>query len=126
MTSLDAFSGQLYMNLETLRRNGQRMPTPVWFVQVGETLYVRTVANSGKVKRVRNNPRVRIAPCGQEGRLLGAWVQGTAREVRDDPAVEADVDRLLEDKYGELKRQFTRQAAEAGRVYTILEVKPDE
>ena len=125
MNPLDRFAGQNYLNLETLRKRGEAMPTPVWFVQDGERLYVRTVAGSGKVKRARNNPRVRIAVCGREGQLLGDWLPATAREVRDDPAVEARVDALLDAKYGEIKRQMARQAAEAGRKYTILEIVID-
>ena len=126
MNPLDRFAGQNYLNLETLRKSGEAMPTPVWFVQDGERLYVRTVAESSKVKRARNNPRVRVAVCGREGQLLGDWLPATAREVRDDPAVEARVDELLDIKYGEVKRQMARQAAESGRRYTILEIKLDE
>jgi PPOX class probable F420-dependent enzyme len=122
MHPLDQFGGQPYLNLETLRRNGQAMLTPLWFVQDGETLYVRTAAESGKVKRVRNTPRVRVAVCGREGQLLGPWVTATASEVRDDPFIETKVDQLLDIKYGEVKRQMARQAAEAGRKYTILEI----
>ena len=62
MKSLDQFQKQKYLNLETFRKSGESMRTPVWFVQDGESLYVHTVANSGKVKRIRNNGRVNIAP----------------------------------------------------------------
>ena len=126
MKPIGQFAGQKYLNLETLRRSGQAMPTPVWFVQDGETLYVRTVAESGKVKRARNNPRVRIAVCGREGQLLGDWLPATAGEVRDDPAVEARVDALLDAKYGELKRQMAARTASQGLKYTILEIAFDE
>ena len=121
MSALDPFANQPYLNLETFRRSGEGMKTPVWFVQEGEKFYIRTVAESGKVKRVRNNPRVNVAVCEADGRLTGAWVAGRGREVRGDPAVEAKVDRLLDAKYGEIKREMARQAAEAGRKYTILE-----
>jgi PPOX class probable F420-dependent enzyme len=126
MNTIDHFTGQPYLNLETFRRSGQAMRTPVWFVRDGEKLYIRTVAESGKVKRVRNNPRVRIAVCGREGQLLGDWLPATAREVRDDPRLAANVDELLDTKYGEVKRQMARQAAEAGRAYTILEIEAGE
>lgn len=126
MNPLDQFADQPYLNLETLRRNGQAVQTPVWFVQDGGTLYVRTVAESGKVKRLRNNPHVRIAACGADGTLLGSWVPSEVREVQNDPAVEAKVDQMLDVKYGEIKREFARQAAEAGRIYTILEIKLSE
>jgi hypothetical protein len=60
MNGLAQFAGQQYLNLETYRKTGQAMPTPVWFLEDNGTLYVRTVANSGQVKRIRNNSRVRV------------------------------------------------------------------
>jgi uncharacterized protein len=110
MTRLDQFTDQLYLNLETLRKSGQAMPTPIWFVQDGDMLYIRTTADSGKEKRVRNNPQVRIAPCGREGRLLVPWIPALAREVHNGPIIEAKVDQLLDEKYGEIKRQLSGQA----------------
>lgn len=69
--TIEQFHDQQYINLETYRRNGQAMRTPVWFMQEGDTLFVRTIANSGKVKRARNFPDVRVAPCDQTGNLRG-------------------------------------------------------
>jgi len=71
------FVGQKYLCLETFRKNGQGVRTPVWFAASGPIspdsseviLYVYTTGNSGKVKRIRNNPRVRIAPCNMRGGL---------------------------------------------------------
>jgi PPOX class probable F420-dependent enzyme len=54
MTAFDQLTQQQYINLETFRKNGVGVKTSVWFVQDGDTIYVRTVANSGKVKRIRN------------------------------------------------------------------------
>ena len=73
MTTFDQLTQQQYINLETFRKSGVGVKTPVWFVQEGETLFVRTVANSGKVKRIRNNTHVNIAPCKADGALLGVW-----------------------------------------------------
>jgi len=56
------FINQKYINLETFRRDGRGVRTPVWFVQDGASLYVRTVADSGKVKRIRNQTQVNISP----------------------------------------------------------------
>ena len=56
-----------YLSLETFRKSGQGVPTPVWFVQDGPALYISTEGSSGKVKRIRNNARVRIAPCDMWG-----------------------------------------------------------
>jgi hypothetical protein len=99
------FENQTYLNLETFRKSGLGVPTPVWFVQDGETLYVGTVDNSGKVKRIRNNAHVRIAPCDMGGGLLGEWVDAQAHMVTD-PAVFKRVDHLLTRKYGIQKWLF--------------------
>ncbi len=62
------------------------MKTPVWFVQDGPRLYVRTGAESGKVKRVRNDGRVRVRPSDAMGAPRGEWVDGTARLVEAEEA----------------------------------------
>lgn len=120
------FTTQPYLSLETYRKNGEAMRTPVWFVRDGDRLYIRTVANSGKVKRLRANPRLSVALCDRVGNVTGPWVAATGREVRDDPTLYERVDRLLDEKYGEIKRQLAAQAAAEGRVYTILEIRFDE
>src|ERR1700746_1348985 len=74
------FAGQKYLNLETFRKSGQGVKTPVWFAAEPSLkldsnearLYVYTVGVSGKVKRIRNNPGVTVAPCDMRGRLRGS------------------------------------------------------
>jgi uncharacterized protein len=122
MNSLDPFTNQPYLSLETFRRSGEPMRTPVWFVQDGQTLYIRTLAESGKVKRVRNNPRLNVAVCDRDGKVTGPWVAATGREVRCEAEIESKVDRLLDNKYGEIKRELSRKAAKEGRKYTILAI----
>ena len=96
------FTADRYLNLETYRRTGQPVATRVWFVIERDIIYVYTLASSGKVKRIRNNPRVRIAPCDARGRLHGTWVQATARIVDEREAARAHA--LLIAKYGWMKR----------------------
>jgi len=122
MTQLEPFYRQQYLNLETFRKNGIGMRTPVWFVQDGETIYVRTEANSGKVKRIRNNGQVNIAPCKMDGALLGDWIPVAAREATDE-ATKKKVDRLLDKKYGLMKKMFALTSSLQGRKDTILEIK---
>lgn len=71
--------GEKYISLATFRRNGQEVRTPVWFAGQAGKLYVMTRSDSGKYKRIRNNPRVRLAPCTARGRVTGAWIQAHAR-----------------------------------------------
>ena len=102
------FEGHQFLNLETFRKSGEAVQTPVWFVEDDGMLYVRTIDNSGKVKRIRNNPRVRVAPCDVRGGLLGEWGEAQANLV-DEPTAQR-VDQLLEDKYGEQKRSFDQMS----------------
>ena len=102
MEGLAAFSRHRYLSLETYRRTGQAVATPVWFVVDRDVIYVYSLATAGKVKRIRNNPRVRIAPCDVRGRLTGAWVEATARIVDERHAAQAH--GLLRAKYGWMKR----------------------
>lgn len=67
-----------YIKLETLRGNGEPVATPVWFTINGKKLSVVTRIQTGKVKRVKNNPNVRVAPCGMRGQIKGRWYTGKA------------------------------------------------
>ena len=125
MNSLEQFAKKKYLNLETFRKSGESMKTPVWFAQDSETIYVQTAANSGKVKRIRNNGRVNVAPCKMDGKLVGTWAPAQAREVTD-PEVNTAVNRLLDRKYGLLKKMFANQRAQKGAQDTILEIKITE
>jgi PPOX class probable F420-dependent enzyme len=68
--SLVQFAGEKYLNLESYRKNGTPVQTPLWFVQEGERLYVYSLAKTWKVKRIRRNPQVRVAPCTFRGRAV--------------------------------------------------------
>ena len=122
MTFLNLFKNKKYLNLETFRKNGVGVKTPVWFVQDGDTIFVRTAADSGKVKRIRNHTQVNIAPCKMDGELLGDWIRAIAREVKDQE-IDHKVDQLLGKKYGLMKTMFTLAGGLNGRKYTILEMK---
>jgi PPOX class probable F420-dependent enzyme len=121
MTSLTQFAKQKYLNLETFRKNGLGVKTPVWFVQDGEILYVITMAGSGKVKRIRRDEHVNVAACRMDGKVTGTWVRAQARQVAD-PEIREKVDRLLGRKYGLLKKLFERQRADRGSQDTVLEI----
>lgn len=100
----EQFLNQEYIRLENFKKNGQVIPTPVWFVVEDGTLFVRSYANSGKVKRMRNNPHVRITPSDALGRSHGVTVEGTAARVDGDG--EIMVSQLLYRKYGLMKMSF--------------------
>jgi len=95
-------AGEKYINLETYRKNGRGVRTPVWFVESssddGSILYVRTSDDTGKYKRIRNNPSVQVAPCDMRGRVKGKWVKGEARIASEEEKLKAF--KMLEKKYG--------------------------
>ena len=77
------FAGAKYLNLETYRKTGVAVKTPVWFAQDVShrdpritVFYIYSEANAGKVKRIRNNPKVRVAPSSIRGSLRGALGRG--------------------------------------------------
>jgi PPOX class probable F420-dependent enzyme len=71
--------GQKYISLGSFRKNGALVRTPVWFGEDSGKLYVMTSGKSGKYKRIRNHPRVRIAPATIRGKLTGPEFDATAR-----------------------------------------------
>jgi len=105
---LTQFNGQQFLNLETYRANGQGVPTPVWFVEEDNVLFVRTGINSGKVKRIRNNPQVRIVPCKAQGEPMGEWISAQAQLV--DEAQAERVSELMIKKYN-LSENYFEQAS---------------
>ena len=103
--SFVGFAGQKYLNLETFKKTGDGVKTPVWFAadpsasldSSGAKIYAYTIGVSGKVKRVRNNPRVKIAPCNMSGKVLGEWVEARAEIISGEEAVRGM--QLLNKKY---------------------------
>jgi uncharacterized protein len=108
--------------LVTYRRDGTPVPTPVWAAEAGGRLYVRTERTAGKVKRLRNDPRLLVAPCTVRGKPLGAPFEATARVL---PGVEEEVaERALATRYG-LGRAIFEWAMDVMRVdMGYLEITP--
>ena len=100
--SFTQFANQKYLNMETYRKTGKPVATPVWFAEENGTLYIYSIANAGKVKRIRNNPKVRIVPCDMRGKSQGEWVEAKARILDERGATLGH--KLLNEKYGGMKR----------------------
>jgi PPOX class probable F420-dependent enzyme len=75
----EQLQAQKYVSLTTFRRDGTPVRTPVWFGREADKLFVMTRSDSGKYKRIRNNPQVRIAACTVRGTIAGPEFSGTAR-----------------------------------------------
>lgn len=119
----DQFSGQKYLNLETYRKNGAAVATPVWFAEEARVFYIYSLANAGKVKRIRNNSRVRVMPCDIRGNPRGVWVEAQAR-ILDAPGAE-HAHRLLDKKYGWVKKIGGLYSKLMKRERTAIAIKLD-
>ncbi|MCM0673900.1 PPOX class F420-dependent oxidoreductase [Micromonospora phytophila] len=97
MTTLDRLAAEKYLLLTTFRKDGRAVPTPVWAVRDGDALAVWTVADSGKVKRIRRSGEVTVAPCDVRGRPHGEAVP--AHATLYDPAGTRRVGELIKRKY---------------------------
>ena len=78
--------GHKYIDLVTFRKTGVGVHTPVWFAEGDGRLYIFTNPKAGKIKRIRNNPRVEIAPSTMRGKPRGAYVAAMARMAADQQA----------------------------------------
>jgi len=125
-----AFAGHKYLNLETFKKSGEGVKTPVWFAADPSAsldsndakLYVYTIGVSGKVKRIRNNPRVKIAPCDMRGRVLGEWVEARVAIVTGEEAARGM--RLLNKKYFPWRQMLDFFAMFRRRERTVFAIRP--
>ncbi|PKO00860.1 MAG: PPOX class F420-dependent oxidoreductase [Chloroflexi bacterium HGW-Chloroflexi-4] len=104
MANLDSFKKEQYLNLETFRKTDVGVKTPVWFVEFNNELCFTTEPQSGKVKRMHNNPTVKIAPCKMDGTVTGEWHSGVIRFLQKDEA--QAVEKIYSKKYGLMKALF--------------------
>lgn len=114
-----------YLNLATFRRNGTPVETPVWFAEYEGIYYAFSAGDAGKVKRLRNSPRVMVAPCDVRGKPDGEWIEGSAWIVNDVSDRNAAF-RALREKYGWQMRMLDVGAALAGRIgkRAVIAIEP--
>jgi PPOX class probable F420-dependent enzyme len=96
--TLDAAS-ERYVSLATYKKNGTEVRTPVWIAEADGVPVIYTNGTSWKVRRIRNNNKVRLAPCTARGDIRGEWVDATARVVDNEASRDRGVEAMI-DKYG--------------------------
>jgi PPOX class probable F420-dependent enzyme len=114
------FNDAKYINLETFKRNGTSVSTPVWFVTENDYIFVVTRSATGKVKRVRNNPNVRIVPSGFRGEPKGTWRDAMAKIVDSEDS--GRIIRLRNKKYGFQAKLASLFTSRKGK-YVVLSIK---
>lgn len=97
-SALDVLAAARYVLLVTYRRSGAPVPTPVWCARSGDELWVWSNPAAGKIKRIRGNPAVLVAPCSMRGDPRGPGLPMVARRLPDDEV--PGVLGVLARKYG--------------------------
>jgi uncharacterized protein len=129
-SGFSSFEKSKYLNLETFRKSGEGIRTPIWFAADSAVplnsdaakLYLYTIGDTGKVKRIRNNARVKIAPCDARGNVIGGWVDGRAEIVTGADAARGL--ELLKKKYWPWKQILGFFALFSRRERIVIAIKP--
>ena len=93
-----------YILLTTFTKDGKPKPTPIWAAPDGDRLLVITEADSWKVKRIRNTPRVTLAVCDVRGNLKSEPVEATAAIL--DKSETENVYQAIGKRYGIVGKVF--------------------
>ncbi|MBM7506984.1 PPOX class probable F420-dependent enzyme [Nocardioides salarius] len=102
MTTAEQLAAEKYLAFTTFRRSGEPVTTPVWVVPVSDgRLGFWTAMGTGKTKRLRHDPRVRVEPGDARGRTQEATspVDGQAEMVRSGAFFD-EVQGRVREKYG--------------------------
>ncbi len=113
----------MHIAIASYKRSGDSATTAVWFCVSNEKTYFRTIIDSAKVFRIRNNPQVKVAICTETGEVTGQWINGSARilDETDDHLSQA-ANEIMDNKYGEQRVQMTRWVKEQGKTLVYVEV----
>ena len=109
MSQIAELGNARYVSLESYRANGAAVRTPVWISAEGSKLYCWTIADTGKVRRIGNDSRVRLAVCTARGDIRGEWVECRAR---------------MRDSRADLHKQMRRMRAKYGLLFLLFEWWP--
>ena len=121
---MDPLADERYLSLATFRKNGKTVKTPIWFAERDGGYFAFSESKAGKVKRLRNSSRSRVAACDMRGRVRGEWMDTETRIV-DDPEVQKDAYAALRKKYGFqmwLTDLFSRLSGRIGK-RSVLEIR---
>lgn len=124
--AMRAIAGERYMTLESYRRDGQAVRTPLWFAVGSEdgapVFYIYSTADSFKIKRIGRNPTIRVAPCTMRGVTTGAWIDARAEIVTG--AEYAVGMQLLDRKYFPWKQLLGLGAVFRRRAHAVVAIRP--
>lgn len=123
--SIEELKQAEYLNLATYRKSGKQVDTPVWAAEAQGVFYIFSAGNAGKVKRLNNSPKAKLAPCTAKGKLTGDWYDAEGRILTDYREIETAY-AALRQKYGWKLRLFDFFSKLSGKYYkrALLAVTP--
>ena len=116
--------GEQYASLTSYRKNGNDISSPVWFAEQDGKIYVTTMADSWKVKRIRNNGHVKLAACNARGIVHSETIKGIASLHEAGSPIAKKADGALSRKYGLMKRLFEFMWWIRGKQAIFIEITP--
>jgi PPOX class probable F420-dependent enzyme len=78
----ELFPGR-FLSVTSFKRDGTPVATPLWFGTDGSRLFALTDLHSAKVRRIRRNPHVLVAPCRVNGKLRAKPVPARVEVLSD-------------------------------------------
>jgi uncharacterized protein len=118
----EEFPGHKHCLVVTYRRSGEPVPTPVWFGIADGKLYFRSEERVGKIKRIRRDGAVLVAPCDSRGKPKREGVKATARILPSDEEERAEA--AIQDNFGLGRRMYEGVAMNLGPAGVYVEVTP--
>ncbi|MGA0722570.1 MAG: PPOX class F420-dependent oxidoreductase [Methylophilaceae bacterium] len=116
------FADVQYINLETFKKDGSKVTTPVWVAQQNNSLVVTTGNNSGKVKRIRNNGKAIIYTTNQSGSKKLSEELEVKGSILSDEDLKTEAVTILKKKYGMMAKMMLKGPNE-NRAIIVLEEK---
>ena len=116
------FPNEKYISLETFRKNGIPVKTPVWFVEHDNLIWIVTRELTGKVKRLKNNNKVNVAASNFSGTPKDKWHSGSAKRIQGELAERAL--SLRNKKYGFMAKMIGIFSYKKGK-YVIYSIELD-
>ena len=116
--NLQRFDGEKVVLLQTRKRDGSWVDTPVNIAVQGDHAYFRTPGKASKNKRLRNFPEVQIRPCTWSGKPTGGPAMTARARLLSGEESEA-AGRLIDRKYPVLQRRLVRLAHKIMRTPTL-------
>lgn len=115
---------QAHISLRSYRANGDPVDTAVWFCQLDNRYYIRTVRNSAKVRRLRANETAALATCRWNGELTGDWQPARAEILDDDHPLIPELNKRMDAFYGEFRRELTALMSQLEKPLCYIRLTP--